>query len=136
LTDRPAGSNPPTAAITTIKWLLFCLLATTVPVVYFMFVVGGFLPLIAIVVFTVRDNVWGARLFDALHLAVYAPLFYWLAKTLARWLSLLSPRWSFLGFVGIAIVLLAISFLPLYGVGHNQSPGVNLYRLFRGGVMG
>ncbi len=25
----------------TIKWVLFCLLATTVPVLYYMFVVGG-----------------------------------------------------------------------------------------------
>ena len=116
------------------KWVLFCLLATTVPVFYFMFVIAGFLPLIAIVFLSLTD-VWGARIFDAVHLVVYAPLFYWVAKIISRWLSSFSQRWKLIGFVGISVAIIAISFLPLYGLGHNEYQAVGLYRLFGSGLL-
>jgi len=42
------GETVELGAASRIKWVLFCLMVTTVPVLYFMFVIGGFLPLIAI----------------------------------------------------------------------------------------
>lgn len=112
-----------------IKWVLFCLMAATVPVLYFMFVVGGFLPLIAIVAL-MFEGVWGFKLFNAIHLVVYGLLFYWVAKVVSRRLSLLPRRWKILGFAGISVALVAISLLPVYGVGHNVFQFVNLYRLY------
>lgn len=113
----------------TIKWVLFCLMAATVPVLYFMFVIGGNLPLIAIVAISF-SGVWGFVLFNAVHLVIYGLLFYWVAKLLSRRLSLLSQRWKIAGFAGLSIALVAISFLPVYGVGHHEFQPVNLYRLY------
>jgi len=118
----------------TMKWVLFCLMAATVPVIYFMFVVGGLLPLIAILAMSFT-GVWGFKLFNAVHLAIYAPVFYWIAKIVSRRLSALSQRSKFALFVGISIVLVASSFLPLYSLGHNESQSVNLYRLFNSGLL-
>jgi hypothetical protein len=113
------------------KWGLFCLMAATVPVLYYMFVVGGYLPLIAIVALSFR-GVWGFVLFNAVHLLIYGALFYWVAKAVARRLALLPHMWSLLGFASLSIALVAISFLPLYGIGHHESQSVDLYRLLTG----
>jgi hypothetical protein len=110
------------------KWVLFCLMATTVPVLYYMFVVGGFLPLIAIAAMSFR-GVWGFVLFNALHLLIYGLLFYWVAKLIVKWLGVLPKPWRFVGFAGVAAALAAIAFLPVYGIGHHESQSVNLYRL-------
>ena len=118
----------------TMKWVLFCLMAATVPLIYFMFVVGGLLPLIAIMAMSF-SGVWGFKAFNAVHLALYAPVLYWIAKILSRRLSSLSQRSKVVLFVGISIVLVASSFLPLYSLGHNESQSVNLYRLFNSGLL-
>ena len=115
-----------------IKWVLFCLMVTTVPVLYFMFGVGGFLPLVAIAAMSLT-GVWGFVLFNTVHLLVYGALFYWIATVISRRLALLSPPWSMVGFAIISLVLVAISFLPIYGAGHHEYQSVNLYRLFRPG---
>jgi hypothetical protein len=112
-----------------IKWVLFCLMVTTVPVLYYMFVIGGYLPLIAIVAVSFT-GVWGFVLFNAVHLLIYGALFYWIAKVISKRLALLSRRWRLAGFAGISTVLVAISFLPVYGAGHHEYQAVNLYRLF------
>ena len=106
-------------------------MVTTVPVLYYMFVIGGYLSLIAIVAVSFT-GVWGFVLFNAVHLLIYGALFYWIAKVISKRLALLSRRWKIVGFASISTALVAISFLPVYGVGHHQSPPVNLYRLFNG----
>jgi hypothetical protein len=83
----------------------------------------------------VTDNFGGLRVFDAVHLVVYAPLFYWAAKIISRRLSSLSRRWKFVGFVGISVAIAALSFLPLYGLGHSEYQAVGLYRLFNSGLL-
>jgi hypothetical protein len=115
-------------AATGIQWVLFGLMVTTVPVVYYMFVVGGFLPLIAIAAMSFH-GVWGFVAFNVVHLLIYGALFYWVAKVIAKRLALLPPTWRIVGFAAISAALVAISFLPLYGVGHHESQSVNLYRL-------
>lgn len=112
----------------TIKWILFGLMCATVPVLYFMFVIGGFLPLIAIVAMSFT-GVWGFALFNAFHVLIYGAAFYWIAKLVARKLALLPRTWKVLGFATVSMALAAISFLPLYGVGHHEYQPVSLYRL-------
>lgn len=112
-----------------IKWLLFCLMAATLPVIYFMFVIGGFLPLIAIAAISF-SGAWGSMLFNVLHLVIYSLLFYWAARFIARRISMLAPQWRIAGLAVISIALAAISFLPIYGVGHHEYRPVNLYRLY------
>lgn len=112
-----------------IKWVLFGLMAATVPALYFMFVIGGFLPLIAIAAISFTGT-WGFKLFNAIHIVIYGLLFYWVAKLVSRRLSLLPRWWKNAGFAALSIALVSISFLPLYGVGHNVFQFVNLYQLY------
>ena len=114
---------------TVIKWVLFGLMASTVPVLYFMFVIGGFLPLIAIVALSFQ-GVWGFMLFNAVHVLIYGALFYWIAKLISGRLALLPAAWKLIGFAGLSAALFALSFLPLYGVGHHEYQPVDLYRVF------
>src|SRR5688500_4066528 len=113
------------------KWALFWLMTATVPVLYYMFVIGGFLPLVAIAAMSVR-GVWGFVLFNAAHLLIYGAAFYWVAKAISRGLRMLSPTWRLVGFAGIAVALVALAFLPVYGVGHHAFQAVNLYHLLNG----
>lgn len=114
------------------KWLLFAAMFCAVPVPYYMFVVAGLLPLVA-VLFVSVNFASGVRLFDMLHLAVYGTLLYLAARYLTRWLFLRPPRVRGIG-VAVALALaVLISLLPVYGVGHGNYSPVNLYVLFRGG---
>lgn len=113
------------------KWVLFWLMTVTVPVLYSMFVVGGFLPLIAIAAMSVR-GVWGFVLFNAVHLLIYGAAFYWVARAISSGLAALSPTWKHVGFAGMSTGLVAIGFFPIYGVGHHAFQAVNLYHLLRG----
>ena len=116
-----------------IKWVLFCLMACTVPVLYYMFVVGGFLPLIAIVALSFR-GVWGFVLFNAIHVLIYGALFYWIARFIAQRLVSLSYGRRIAIFAAVSVALIAIAFLPVYGIGHHESQSMNLYQLFRRGL--
>ena len=111
-----------------IKWILFCLMCATVPVLYFMFVIGGFLPLIAIVAMSFTGT-WGFALFNAIHVLLYGAAFYWIAKVVAKKIASLPGTSKVLGFATAFMALVTISFLPLYGVGHHEYQPVNLYRL-------
>ena len=104
-------------------------MVTTVPVLYYMVVIGGYLPLIAIIALSF-SGVWGFVLFNAVHVVIYGALFYWMARVIARRLAALPRAWSIAGFAGISTALVAIAFLPVYDVGHHESTSVNLYRLF------
>ena len=111
------------------RWVLFGVMVLTVPVLFFMFVVGGFLPLSVIAVMAYRDSVWGFKLFSVLHLLVYGALFYWLASLAARGLVALGRTWGPLAFLGLSAGLLSLAFLPLYGAGHHAYAPVSLFRL-------
>ena len=104
----------------------------TVPVPYFMFVVAGLLPLVAVMRLSFT-GVWGFKLLNSLHLLVYGPILYFAATFLTRWLFSLSPRRRALG-VAVALALaLLVSLLPIYGIGHSLNDPVNLYQLFQHG---
>ena len=120
--------NSHTVNENTIKWILFGLMCATVPVLYFMFVIGGFLPLIAIVAMSFTGT-WGFALFNAIHVLIYGAAFYWVVKVVSNKLASLPRAWKILGFATVSLALVSISFLPLYGVGHSEYQPVNLYRL-------
>lgn len=112
-----------------ITWVLLVLMVATLPVLYFMFVIAGFLPLIEIVRL-LREGPWGFRLFNGIHLVIYGAIFYLIARLAARWLARLPVAGQVAGVAAIAAVLVAVSFAPIYGVGHNEYAGVSVYRLF------
>ena len=114
-------------------WLLFAAMAVTVPLPYFMFVIAGLLPLV-VVLWLMTTGGWGFKLFNAIHLVIYAPLLYMLAWFLARRLGALPARVRTLATLACALAIGALGALPLYGVGHNVYTPVNLYRLFQRGL--
>ena len=116
----------------TTKWVLFAAMVCTMPVLYFMFVVAGVLPLVAVIRLSFT-GVWGFKLFNSLHLLVYGPMLYLAAKFLTRWLFSLSPQRRALGIAVALALALLISLLPIYGIGHSQYAPVNLYQLFQHG---
>ena len=117
-----------------IKWVLFAVMCVTLPVLYYMFVVGGTVSLLGIAAMTVTGGVWGFKLFNGVHLLLYGALFYWIAKGIARVLGMLSEGWKLGAFAALAIGCVALSFLPLYGIGHHEAQLVNLYQFLARGL--
>ena len=110
------------------RWVLFGAMVATFPAVYFLFVIGGFLPLIYVAWLTRLDpSLWIANL---VHLVVWGAIFYGVAWLAAKGLVRL-PQWA-----GLSVFMVAIAALvwaaaqPIYGVGHSQYAGVSVYRLF------
>ena len=95
-----------------IHWLLFLLMAATLPVLYFMFVIAGFLPLVEIARM-MGEGVWGFKLFNGIHLLVYGTIFYFVARFIARRLTRLSGPGQLIGVALISGLLVGVSFLPI-----------------------
>ena len=115
------------------KWLLFVVFFVTAPVPYFMFVIGGLLPLSAIL-YLDSTGVLGFKLFNTLHLLIYGPLFYLAAKFIARWLFGLSSPTRIAGLVAFVVSFAAIAFAPIYGIGHSSYQPANIIGLFQHGL--
>jgi hypothetical protein len=111
-----------------LRWLLFGVMTATAPALYFLFVVGGFLPLAYIAWMTVLDpSLWIANL---IHLAIWGAIFYGVAWLAAKLLARL-PQIARVGALAVlcgGLVWTALQ--PIYGVGHHQTAGVSVYRLF------
>jgi hypothetical protein len=116
----------------TAKWILFAAMVCTVPLPYFMFVSAGLLPLSAVIRLGFT-GVWGFKLFNSVHLLIFGPLLYFVAVFLTRRLFSLAPPGRTLGVAAALLLVLGISLLPIYGLGHNDHVPVNLYRLFQPG---
>jgi len=112
-----------------IRWTLFGVMAATLPVFYFMFVVAGFLPLIEIVRM-LREGPWGFRLFNGIHIVLYGAIFYVVAWLVARALSRLPVAGQLVAVALIVGAMVSVAFQPIYGIGHSQPPGTTVYGLF------
>jgi uncharacterized membrane protein (DUF441 family) len=113
-----------------ITWTLFGLAFVTFPALFFMFVVGGLLPLYAMAGMLLLSPDSGVKILSAIHLAVYLPLFFLVAWLAGKGLCLLPRFLTYLGFAFLCGLLIAVSFLEIYGVGHSAYAGDNAYRVF------
>jgi hypothetical protein len=111
-------------------WTLFCLAFLTFPALFFMFVVGGLLPLYAVAGMLLMVPDTGVKMLSAAHLAVYLPLFFLVSWLASKGLCLLPRFLTYLGFAFLCGLLIAVSFLEIYGVGHSPYAGSNAYRVF------
>lgn len=110
------------------RWLLVAVMAATVPALYFLFVVAGFLPLAYVAWMTREDpSLWLPNL---IHILVWGAMFYGVAWLVAKLLSRLPQAARFSMIAAIACGLVWVAFQPIYGVGHSQYAGVTVYRLF------
>ena len=86
------------------------------PCPWYMVAVGGLLPLPVIARYGIEGGI--VLVFSLVHLAVYAGLFFYLARRIRKPVT-----------AGIVLlVLFALSFLPIYGSGENLASGGKLNR--------
>ena len=102
-----------------------------VPVFYFMFVVAGFLPLLA--VFAIAFNnigSWTLLLISAIHCVIYAAIFYFASSSISHRLRELSPSQRNKRLSMIIGSLLLVGVLPIYGGGHGRFQWKNAYQIY------
>lgn len=114
-----------------IKWVLFVTMTLTSPLLYYMFVVGGFLPFAAIAALMILDpHPWGFFLFNGIHLLVYGLILFFFACVLAKQLYRIREEERSYWVFGAVVGLLLIGLLPIYGIGHSSVELTNVYELY------
>jgi hypothetical protein len=126
------------------KWALFIAFVAVVPVPYYMFVVGGQVPLSFILLLAVRGTVVALPKFTAegfwmlgvlwAHVAVLGGVLYIAAIGVHRLLFRFLPRRvsKFVVIASIAGLFVLASTKEIYRLpGHNYAPPANLYRLVK-----
>jgi hypothetical protein len=126
------------------KWVLFGVSLVTVPVPYFMVVVGGIVPTAAImalaahgsIVFLTKltlEGVWMLGILWA-HVALFGGLLYALSTAITWIVFRVFPAGASLACVAVlAVVLLLASTFEIYREpGHNSSPPADLFRIVKG----
>jgi len=106
-----------------IRTATFAGLMLLFPCPWFMFAVGGLLPLPVIVAYGTGGGVVLAV--TLVHLVVYTWIFYKVARGVGRLAGQGPVRQGFVSLV-VATGLLAISFAPIYGSGENLLSGHKL----------
>jgi len=114
----------------TMQWTLFAAMAATVPLLFFAFVVGGFLPLlfIALAVITSPDYMWW--LLGGIHLAVYSPILFLTSRLIAKFLLGRPERQQRYLVGGLVGALLLLGLVPLYGASHGSVTFRNAYQMY------
>ncbi|WP_299793738.1 hypothetical protein [Ramlibacter sp.] len=110
-----------------VKWLVFVLLCCVVPVLFYGFVIGGFVSPLVIMVWLFRHLATGFGALYAIHLLVYLPVLYRVASFLSK--KMVNSRFGASAlalFCGAAVL---VSFLPMYGVAHSVTRTYNLYQM-------
>lgn len=126
------------------KWALFVAFLFTVPVPYFMVVVGGLVPLFFILVQSVRGLVVAVPKFTAegfwmiailwAHVVILGGILYVAARAIHWILFRVLPQRlaKFLVFALIAALVLLAAFFEVYRVpGHDYAPPANIFRFMK-----
>lgn len=136
---NPLSRNPRRSA----KWVLFAAFLFTVPVPFFMIVVGGTVPtvwilysaihglFVAVPKFTV-EAFWMLGIFW-IHVVILGGLLYVAAAGITWFLFLVLPaRVARLGVIALIIALSVASTFEIYRLpGHNSSPPANILRIIK-----
>ena len=126
-----------------LKWGLFIASLLTVPVPYFMVVVGGLVPLFYILYLAVYGLFIGLPKFTAeafwmlgilwTHVVILGGILY-LVATGVTWLCVrvLPRRYALVVVFGLIFALLGASTFQVYRMpGHNSAPPGNIFRILR-----
>lgn len=126
------------------KWMLFVAFLATVPVPFYMLVVGGLVPTLCIIVLAVRGLVVALPKFTGegffllgilwAHIAILGGLLYLAASGISWVLFRVFPTRHAQAVVAVLILaLLVASTFPIYRIpGHNSAPPANIVRIFQG----
>jgi len=112
------------------QWTLFAAMACTVPLYFFAFVVGGFLPLLFLALAALRspDHTWW--LLGGTHLVVYGPVLLLISRRLSKVLLGRPETQKRYIIGGLVVALLLLGVLPLYGASHGSIEFRNAYELY------
>jgi hypothetical protein len=125
------------------KWILFGAFILTVPVPYFMVVVGGIVPTFLIIFIAVQGLVVALPKFTAegfwmlgilwSHVVILGGLLYLAACGITRLLFHILPhRYAVLVEIGLIAALFVASTFEIYRMpGHNSSPPANILRIVK-----
>ena len=116
---------------TYVRWVLFVGLATFVPLLYYLAVVGGLLPYGGILLIAIRNLANSSILwFSLIHLTIYGVALYWLAEFIARLLIRVAGLHVWPATVVVLWLLSSIALLPIFGAAHGQIHWMNAYALY------
>lgn len=96
-----------------------------------MFVVAGFLPLLAVLVIASNNiDSWTLLLISVVHCLIYAAIFYLISLNRSRQLTKLAPPQRNKRLSVIIGTLLLIGVLPIYGGGHGRFEWKSAYQIY------
>jgi len=126
------------------KWTFFAVLLLTVPVPYFMVVVGGIVPTFCIIYLAVHGLIVALPKFTAegfwmlgilwAHVVILGGLLYVSAAGI-NWLlfRFLPDRFALVVVLGLIVALFVASAFEIYRApGHNSAPPANIFRIYKG----
>jgi hypothetical protein len=114
----------------TIQWTLFAAMACTMPLLFFAFVVSGFLPLLFLPLAVLRSPDYMWWLLSGVHLAVYSPILLLICRLIAKRLLGLPEHQQRYFVGGLVGTLLLLGLVPMYGAGHGSIDFRNVYELY------
>ena len=126
------------------KWTLFAALVLTVPVPYYMLVVGGVVPTMFIIFISVQGLIIALPKFTAegfwmlgilwAHVVILGGLLYLAAHVITRLLFYFMPnRYALLVMICLIVALFITSTFEIYRMpGHNSAPPANILRVYKG----
>lgn len=125
------------------KWTLFAAFLLTVPVPFYMLVVGGIVPTFFIIYLSVQGLIVALPKFTAegfwmlgmlwAHVLILGGLLYFVAQGIT-WLlyRILSFRYALLVVMGLVASLFVASIFEIYRMpGHNSAPPANILSIFK-----
>jgi hypothetical protein len=100
-----------------LKWFVFAMLVATAPVIFYLFMWVGFLPVAGIIAISATAGDFLLAIVGLLHVALFGFVFYGLAVSISRACAGASERMR-LGVAAIIAILLGVVTLqPWYGTG-------------------
>ncbi|WP_458237728.1 hypothetical protein [Pseudomonas sp. P5_A2_2] len=113
------------------RCLIFVGLAAFLPLVYYLAVVGGFLPYGGILLITIRNlSDSSLLLFGLGHLVAYGLMLNWLAQLIARVIARFASAHAWLATTVVLLLLAGIGAMPIFGVAHGHIHWKSAYELY------
>jgi hypothetical protein len=137
-------NTPTTQSGRWLKWTLFVVLLLTVPVPYYMLVVGGIVPTMFIIFISMQGLIIALPKFTAegfwllgilwAHVLILGSLLYLAAYVITRVLfySMPNPYALWVVICLIAALLITSTFEIYRMPGHNSTPPANILRVYKG----
>jgi hypothetical protein len=103
----------------TLKWFIFAMLVATVPVIFFLFVWVGFLPVAGIIAMSATGGDFPLAMVGLVHIALFGGVFYGISVLVSRVCADASQRVRLGVAVIIGIALGVVTLQPWYGIGRG-----------------